>query len=237
MLNQHSHAEADTSASPKQAVVIDDCLYPMPRAIMRARDILDQAGVATDKVLQRDYNSPVDHIFGDDHHVDLREGNVFRTVCRCAEIPCANPHAQPKLAFVVDDIWKVTVASRQTGHSLKSLLGVPEHATLLRDYESPIDSPIDDDAHVDFRDGPVFTAKEVKLTIKVNGNDVLVKKRHLSGLQIKEAAISQGVKIEKDFILYQLKSTEGIGPAIADNTILTLCNGDRFRCVAADDNS
>jgi len=222
---------------PKWAVVVDDALFPMPRDKMTARDILDQIGAPSDVVLQRDYNSPIDHTYGDDEEIDLRGGNVFRIVPRCAPVPCTVPDAQPKLAFVADDAWEVTVIPDQTGHSLKRLLGLPDHAKLFRDFESPIDEPIADDEKVHFRDGPVFTAKGYTLTIKVNNNNVITDKRRLSGLGIKEAAIAQGVSIKTDFVLYPLDKDGNLGAAIPDDKVLVLHEGDAFRCVSADDNS
>src|SRR4051812_17183687 len=115
----HSHNQDASHPRSKQAAVIDDCLFPMPRAQMAARDILDQAGAPKDVVLQRDYNDPLDHVFGDDEIVDLRDGNVFKTRPCCAPAPCGNSSAKPKLAFVADDVWAVTVTARQNGHTLK----------------------------------------------------------------------------------------------------------------------
>lgn len=222
---------------PKQAAVIDDDLFPMPRPKMTARDILDQAGASVDVVLQRDYNSPIDHVFNDSDEVDLREGNVFKTISRCAAIPCADPDAKPKLAFVAEDIWSVTVAAHQTGHSVKRLVGLPDSAELYRDYESPHDEPITDDAQVLFADGPVFVVKNLVLTVTVNNKPVKVSKRRLSGLEIKQAAIEQGVNIKISFVLYRLDKEGNLGPAIPDTKIVTLHECDAFRCVAEDDNS
>lgn len=209
----------------------------MPRAVMAARDILDQAGASANVGLQRDYNSPIDHIFGDDEMVDLRQGNVFKTVPRCGPVPCTVPDARPKLAFIVDDAWEVTVNPNQTGHSLKRLMGLPDNAKLMRDFESPIDQPIAEDEKIVFHEGPVFTAKSFSLTIKVNNNDVTVTKRRMSGLEIKQAAIDQKVKIEIGFVLYPLDKDGNLGAAIPDGKIILLHECDAFRCVAPDDNS
>ena len=222
---------------PKSAIVLDDGLYPMPRDRMTAREILDQTGASREVVLQRDYNSPIDHTYGDDEEVDLREGNVFRTVPRCAPVPRKSPDARPKLAFVVDDAWEVTIEPNQTGHSLKRLMGLPDHAKLFRDYQSPVDQPIGDDERIYFRDGPVFTAKHFSLTIKVNNNKVTVEKRRMSGLEIKQAAIAQGVNIKVGFVLYPLDKDGNLGAAIPDDKVILLRDCDAFRCVDADDNS
>ncbi len=233
----HSHNWDASHPHSKQAAVIDDDLFPMPRAQMAARDILDQAGAPKDVVLQRDYNDPLDHVFGDGEIVDLRDGNVFKMLPRCASKPCENPSAKPKLAFVADDVWAVTVIARQSGHSLKRLLGLPDDAELYRDFESPKDERVGDDAEIVFRDGPVFTLKSLSLAIKVNNKPVKVTKRRLTGLEIKQAAVDQGVNIKVSFVLYELKKDGDMGPAIADDKAVTLHECDEFRCVAPDDNS
>jgi hypothetical protein len=237
MNSSNSSSQDAQHSSAKQGIVLDDALYPMPRAHLTARDILDQAGAPMDVVLQRDFNSPIDQIFADNERVDLRQGNVFKTIPRCAPVPCTVPDARPKLAFIVDDAWEVTVNSNQTGHSLKRLVGLPDNAKLLRDFESPIDQPIADHEKVVFQDGPVFTAKSFSLTIKVNNNDVSVTKRRMSGLEIKQAAIDQKVKIEVGFVLYPLDKDGNLGPAIPDGKIVLLHECASFRCVAPDDNS
>jgi hypothetical protein len=235
--NHNSTTGGAKTPQPKQAAVIDDDLFPMPRAVLAARDILDQAGAPKDVVLQRDYNSPIDHVFNDDEMVDLRDGNVFKTLSRCAPTQARDSHAKPKLAFVVDDVWEVTVTAHQTGRSLKRLVGLPDNAELFRDFESLHDQPVRDDDAVQFRDGPVFTAKTFSLAIKVNNNAVSVAKRRLTGLEIKEAAIAQGVNIQTSFVLYPLDKDGNLGPAIPDAETVILHECDAFRCVAPDDNS
>lgn len=237
MTSHHSNVPGPSGAQPKQAVVLNDVLFPMPRAQMAARDILDQCGQDRAVVLQRDYNSPVDHIFADHDEVDLRQGNVFRTVPRREPVAPTAGHGPPKLAFVADDAWEVTVTPDQTGRMLKSLLGLPESARLFRDYHSPHDQPIGNEEVVHFSDGPVFTVKELVLTIKVNNQSVTVHERRLKGLQIKEAAMAQGVKIKLDFVLYALDRDGNLGPAIPDGETVKLHECKGFRCVAPDDNS
>jgi len=237
MTSHHSNALGPSGAQPKQAVVLNDVLYPMPRVQMAACDILDQCGQSHDVVLQRDYNSPVDHVFADRDAVDLRQGNVFRTASRREPVTPAPGHGLAKLAFVADDAWEVTVTPDQTGRTLKRLLGLPEGARLLRDYHSPHDQLIGDEEVVRFADGPVFTVKELALTIKVNNQPVTVHHRRMKGLQIKEAAIAQRVKIKLDFVLYALDRDGNLGPAIPDGETVKLHEGKEFRCVAPDDNS
>lgn len=227
------------SAQPKQAVVVDDSLYPMPRPVLTSRDILDQIGASPNVSLKRDYNGSRDHVFDGGESIDLRHGNVFTTVPKCDPRPCNDSSAKPKLAFVLDveDAWEITLNPNQTGKSLKRLFGIADDCILSRDLESPNDVPIGDDEPVNYADGPVFTAKLFSLTIKVNKKPVTVAKRRLTGLEIKQAAIDQGVNIKASFVLYEMKQDGDMGPAIPDDKKVTLHDCDEFRCVAPDDNS
>lgn len=225
------------SSAPKWAALIGDSLFPMPRQKLDARDILDQAGVGRDFVLVRDHGSPYDVVLLDERLVDLADGNVFRVIPRCEAGPQAHCTASSKLAFVCDDSWEVTLTGRQTGHSLKRLFGFPNDAELLRDYESPHDQTIADEATVNHADGCVFTSRCVSLIVKVNNNDVHFTKRRTTGLEIKQTAIAQGVKIDVSCVLYPLKPDGGLGPAIRDDDAVVLKHCDAFNCVAPDDNS
>ncbi len=224
---------------PKQGVVVNDALYPMPGAQPTAGDILHQIAASPGQALKRDYQSSHDHVFGDDEIVDLREGNVFVLVPKCAPRPCVDPNAKPKLAFIlnVEDIFEITLNPNQTGKTLKRLLGLDETSQLYRDFESPDDRLIGDDEEVKFSDGPVFVAKALSLTIKVNDNPVRMGKRKATVLEIKQAAIAQGVNIQLDFVLFKMDAEGNNGPALADDKVLKLSDCDEFRCVSQDDNS
>jgi hypothetical protein len=144
----------------------------MPRRKLTARDILDQAGVGKEFVLVRDHGSQHDVVLDDDAVVDLADGNVFRVIPRCEAGPQAPCKESAKLAFVCDDAWKVTLIGKQTVHSLKRLLGLPDDAELLRDFESPHDEKLEDGDAVNFADGPVFTAKRaVRYCINIEGKE------------------------------------------------------------------
>jgi hypothetical protein len=151
----------------KWAVLLDDRVVPMPRRMLNAKDILHQAGAKSGSQLVRDFNDPNDIAFEGGAMVDLAEGNVFRTAtgCKCSQHVTAD--APPKLAFIVDDRWEVTIQPHQTGETLRGLLNIPQSSELLRDNESPNDDPIDDGDAVEFKDGPVFTTSRKGLTIIV----------------------------------------------------------------------
>lgn len=149
-------------SAPKWAAVINDRLFPMPRRKLTARDILDQSGHGQDVVLVRDYETKNDVPYEDVAEVDLAAGNVFRVVARCESQPKPHCTGSAKLAFVCDDVWKVTLAANQTEKSLRGMFDLPEGTELFRDYESSSDKPIGDSETVEFKDGPVFTAKRKK---------------------------------------------------------------------------
>ena len=247
----------------KQGVVVNDALYPMPAPRLTAGDILHQIAAPAGQSLKRDYQSAHDYVFADDETVDLREGNVFVLVPKCAPRPCADASAKPKLAFIlnVEDLFEITINPNQTGKTLKRLLGLDESSVLFRDMESPDDQPIADDQEVEFSDGPVFIAKTLSLTIKVNDNPVkmglsltlIVRervlaikvndnpvkmgKRKATVLEIKQAAMAKGVNIQLDFVLFKMDAEGNNGPALADDKVMKLSDCDEFRCVSQDDNS
>lgn len=74
------------------------------------------------------------------------------------------------------------------------------------------------------------------VTISVNERPVKVEEPKVTGAQIKQAAISQGVQIQMDFIL-----SEELGNRrtviIGDNDLVTVNEDSQFVAVADDDNS
>lgn len=159
-------------ADAKWVAVVDDRLIPLPRRLLSATIILQQAGAPPNTALVRDFNSPNDVGFEPESPIDLAEGNVFRTSTSCERRRHVAVDAPPKLAFVVDDQWEVTIQSVQTGQSLRGLLGVSASLALLRDYESPLDEPIEDQDQVKLTDGPVFITRLTQpheITIIVEG--------------------------------------------------------------------
>lgn len=172
MQEQTNTSAGHGKSEPKWAAIVDDRLAPMPRRRLKAADILHQSGAKKDVALVRDYNSPNDIAFDPEATVDLAKGNVFRTSAQCERRHDIPSEAPPKLAFVVDDRWEVTIQLHQTGSTLRGLLSVPEDMHLLRDFESPVDEPIDDNERLVFADGPVFITRKRNpqdVTIVING--------------------------------------------------------------------
>ena len=77
--------------------------------------------------------------------------------------------------------------------------------------------------------------EEKTITVKVNGNPVAFTEHKVTGLQIKEAAINQGVSIQLDFNLFEVKNGR-LNP-IADDNKVNLHKDQEFRAVTPDDNS
>jgi multiubiquitin len=78
--------------------------------------------------------------------------------------------------------------------------------------------------------------KEHLVTITVNEKPVEIEGPRVTGLEIKQAAIAQGVKIELSFVLSEElpnRKTRIVG----DTDVVTLTKHSRFVAVAPDDNS
>ena len=71
--------------------------------------------------------------------------------------------------------------------------------------------------------------------ITVNGRPVTIHQHQLTGLEVKEAAIAQGVPIQIDFVLSE--DRHGHSRIIGDHDVVTVHNGSKFLAVAPDDNS
>jgi hypothetical protein len=78
-------------------------------------------------------------------------------------------------------------------------------------------------------------AKIRTVEITVNRRPVVLDDKHVTGLEIKQAAIAQGVPIELSFQLSEKKGKH-LKP-VADTDTVTIKTGDEFRAVAGDDNS
>lgn len=77
--------------------------------------------------------------------------------------------------------------------------------------------------------------KEKTITVNVNNNPVAFTEHEVTGLQIKEAAINQGVGIQLDFNLFEIKGGK-LNP-VSDVQVAHLHKGQEFRAVTPDDNS
>ena len=79
-------------------------------------------------------------------------------------------------------------------------------------------------------------AKTRVVHIIVNKKPVVMDDKSVTGLQIKEAALAQGVAIELDFQLARLVGGDQ-RKIIGDNDRVELHEGEKFAATAGDDNS
>jgi hypothetical protein len=80
------------------------------------------------------------------------------------------------------------------------------------------------------------SGKEHVITVTVNEKPVEIEGPKATGLEIKQAAIAQGVKIELSFVLSEElpnRKTRIVG----DTDVVTVTKHSRFIAVAPDDNS
>ena len=75
-----------------------------------------------------------------------------------------------------------------------------------------------------------------EVTITVNNKKVKIMGPKATGLQIKEAAIAQGVKIELDFELKEILGHKE-RKIIGDSDVVKIDNDSKFVATASDDNS
>lgn len=84
----------------------------------------------------------------------------------------------------------------------------------------------------------INAAEKIKnqvVTVTVNRKPVDLPDKHVTGLEIKQEAIAQGVAIQLDFQLSEKKGAK-FHP-VADNDRVTAKPGDEFRAVTGEDNS
>ena len=73
------------------------------------------------------------------------------------------------------------------------------------------------------------------VTVTINNQRVVLTERRMTGLEIKQAAIAQGVEIEVGFQLSVKRGNRY--HVVADNEPVTIHKGQEFLAVAPDDNS
>ena len=78
--------------------------------------------------------------------------------------------------------------------------------------------------------------KHKTITVYVNEHPVAFSEKEATGLEIKETAIAQGVKIKPDFELFLVKPGEK-PKQIADKEKVELKQDEKFHAVSPDDKS
>lgn len=80
------------------------------------------------------------------------------------------------------------------------------------------------------------SANAVKVRVLVNKHPVQLVGPRVSGLDVKSAAIAQGVTIDIGFVL-SLRQSNGKTKIIGDNDVVTINKNSVFTAIANDDNS
>ncbi len=228
------------NGAPKWAAIVNDRIIPLPRQIVTARTVKEQAGVGDEFLLIRDYQSNVDAALADDAELDLSEGNVFRLLPRCNAPAESDVKDEPaKFAFFVDDVFKVTITSNQTEDSMRRLFGLDPKVQLLRDLESPNDTPIAENESIRFADGPVYiTYFDIELNcgcgeeppsagayvIRIDDKRYVVRSKSLTGRELLKLA----GKNPAEWLLNQ-KIRKQFVPIDLDQVVdFTACGVERF---------
>lgn len=228
--------QAVVCGQAKWAALVNDIQVHAPQRVVEVGVLKTQAGITDDFALVRDHNSPHDTILRDEDEIDLAKGNVFYSIRRCDTHNHPACESPAKLAIFVDDRGEITTNSRQTGASLRELFGVALDRRLIRDFESPIDDPIDATEIVRFEDGPVFVTRSNVYTIVVNGRRREVYKSQLTFDEIVELAFDNPPQGE--FICFTITYRGGDcfkpeGTLLEGETITIVC-GMIFNVTATD---
>lgn len=86
-------------------------------------------------------------------------------------------------------------------------------------------------------DGPDDKGPKPKeIRIEVNGKQVVVSEKDMTGAEIKHEAMAQGVQIQPSFVL-QLEQPNGTSKVIGDADTVRVHNHMSFTAIAPDDNS
>jgi Multiubiquitin len=75
-----------------------------------------------------------------------------------------------------------------------------------------------------------------RFEVEVNGHTIILVTKEATGLQIKEAAIAQGVNIQLNFVLQQ-ELPNGSSAIIGDADVVHIHPHLKFTAIAPDDNS
>jgi|ERR1700733_1217658 len=134
-------------------------------------------------------------------------------------------------------------AAKQTGLSIKEA-AIRENVPIERNFELIVErgegktEHVEDDQEIEVHHGQRFVAvrHDHKIEIVVNEKPVYVEGRKQTGLSIKEAAISQKVPIERDFVL-SIERGGGKTELVGDDQEIKVHKGERFLAIPNDDNS
>lgn len=130
---------------------------------------------------------------------------------------------------------------RQSGGQIKEAaisqgVGIRLDYVLYEETAGERTRPITDDEMIEVNDATRFLADEDVVTIHVNHRPVRLEGHRRTGLEIKQAAIAQGVKIQADFILLEDLS-DGHTRRVQDDQTIEISNKSKFDAIPDDDHS
>ncbi len=142
---------------------------------------------------------------------------------------------------VVNDQSVNLLGHKETGHEIKTAAieqGVHIDLNFLLEelLEGGGHRTVADHEKVHLRDGMHFIAREPVIVVSVNEQPVKLHGHSATGMEIKLAAIAQGVQIQANFVL-QEELPNGTSKIIGDNDRVHLREDLRFTAIAPDDNS
>jgi len=85
-------------------------------------------------------------------------------------------------------------------------------------------------------DSKVSGGKDKAVFVEVNGKEVKLEGKEVTGIQIKQAAIEQGVRIQLNFVLQQ-ELPNGSSAIVGNDDLVHLRPHLSFTAIAPDDNS
>jgi hypothetical protein len=128
-----------------------------------------------------------------------------------------------------------------SGGTVKALAGrADEDLVVILVRDGRPDRELDDDDVVDLSGEGVevfkFGRRPLEIEIAVNERPVKIRRGVRTGLEIKQAAIADGVPIQLDFVL-SLETAPGQTRIVGDRDRVRVKPGQRFLAIADDDNS
>lgn len=82
----------------------------------------------------------------------------------------------------------------------------------------------------------LMARKPKNITVTINERPVTFTKHKATGLEIKQTAIQQGITIQEDFVLFEIRGNSPL-KQIGDCETIVLHENQKFCATAPDDNS
>jgi len=213
-------------------VLIDDDEYSLNDPIVTGQQLLDTARkrpADEHLIFQLLQDGQLEDIRLDET-VDLRQPGIEKFITWKSD---------RSFRFVIDGRQFEWGAPIITGYKLKDLAEVdPRSYSVWLEVRGGEDRLISDRdfVNLDGEGTERFFTKVKNITVIVNQRSVVFSQSMATGLEIKQAAIQQGVSIQEDFVLFEVVA-EGSLDQIGDCDSVTLREGQVFRATAPDDNS